>query len=142
MKKLSLILIAALVALSFMGCPTANTDLSWDILKPACFNSSQGNLTITYADAGTSAIGTVEFTFNASDTSWGAHPTDIEFGICSDTSWTSKWVDATLTVGGGYQTTTLGGANNNKVAGLVDGQTYVVTLLNDASTVKVKIDAK
>ena len=115
-----------------------------DLLEPGYIISSQGQFDIAYTETDV-ATGTVEFTFSDDNNKWGdAYKVEngiLEFGVCADTGWATKYTGATgLTVGGGFANCTQGAGDNNKATGLEAGKKYVITVQGTADTISVKID--
>lgn len=146
MKKIGIALkalaVLAAAGIGFAGCSTAD-DKPLDLLEPGYICSSQGNFEIAYTESDV-ATGTVEFTFSADNDAWGGSRVEngiLEFGVCTDTSWSTKYTGATaLTVGGGFANCTQGADDNNKATGLEAGKKYVITVQGTADTISVKID--
>lgn len=147
MKKIGIALkalaVLAAAGIGFAGCSTAD-DKPLDLLEPGYIISSQGQFDIAYTETDV-ATGTVEFTFSADNNEWGdAYKVEngiLEFGVCADTGWATKYTGATaLTVGGGFANCTQGADDNNKATGLEAGKKYVITVRGTADTISVKID--
>lgn len=139
-KILAALAVAVITVIGFTGCPKP-TDAPLDLIEPGWMCSSQGNFEISWAESDV-AIGTVEFTYQESGDNWGSPSGVVQFGICSDTSWTTKYTGANITDGADFVDCTLGANDNNRATGLVDGTTYLVTVKGTADTVSVKIAAK
>ncbi|BDC97444.1 hypothetical protein [Treponema saccharophilum] len=147
MKKIGIALkalaVLAAAGIGFAGCSTAD-DKPLDLLEPGWFCSSQGYLPIAYTETDV-ATGTVEFTFSADNDEWGdasrVENGILEFGVCTDKNWSTKYIGATdLTVGGGFANCKQGDGANNKATGLEAGKNYVITVRGTADTISVKID--
>ena len=147
MKKIGIALkalaVLAAAGIGFAGCSTAD-DKPLDLLEPGWFCSSQGNLPIAYTETDV-ATGTVEFTFSADNDEWSdasrVENGILEFGVCTDEDWSTKYIGATdLTVGGGFANCTQGDGVNNKATGLEAGKKYVITVQGTVDTISVKID--
>ena len=139
MKKIISILIVALVALAFMGCPTTFDDrdlvipvgdivgdFNGDGVEAANEGSGIYSVTITYSNkmnAWNNGNGTAQFKMRTVAGNWGA-PT---YGC-----------DTALTVGADFVScSTTGG--NIAVSGLVDGQNYKFIFNVTTTTVSIKV---
>ena len=147
MKKIGIALkalaVLAAAGIGFAGCSTAD-DKPLDLLEPGYICSSQGKFPIAYTETDV-ATGTVEFTFSADNDEWDdasrVENGILEFGVCTNEEWSTKYTGATgLTVGGGFANCTQGAKENNKATGLEAGKKYVITVQGTADTISVKID--
>ena len=105
-------------------------------MKFVCSNF--GNFPITFSGD----VATCEITYALANAAWGQKElAGIEFGVCSDTSWSQKYCGAEITALGKAATLKFGVDNNNKVdaekAKLAEGKTYVLTINSKDFTVTV-----
>lgn len=142
MKKISFVLIALLALVAFTGCPTAHKDAEWSILTPGyvigIFNSWSGQEIEWVKKAG---VATAQIEFTAANPNANENANN-PFGVCSDTSWTTKYTGAVIVCDGDWATLTQGAADNNTILGLTEGNKYIMYLESDASTIKVKVASK
>lgn len=150
MKKISFVLIALLALVAFTGCPTAHDDYDYatvpDIYIIGGFSADFTKMTPV---AGTTTQ-TFEFTFveaTMGKTQWGSDQVGRACFKCTDApAWGGaepvKAVD--ITVGNGYSTVGTGShsSGNAAISGLVDGNSYVITVDYGTTPYKVKCDAK
>ena len=136
MKKIIYTLLVAVLALSFMGCPTVYEDL-----KPQVDLSSyylRGNMNNWCNDAlsdgalTANADGTFSITYTAK-----AEPD--EFAIANG-GWSSKFCKGAEVVVDGDFVELAAGGDNAKVTGQVPGNNYKMTIQPLSNTVKVKVE--
>lgn len=128
MKKIISILIVALVALAFMGCPTTYDDLSWggpavgDVIGD--MNGDPG-LALTQSADDPTIYTTEEFTYANDMSAWGGKDGTVN---CKVRAVAGDWATAygsgsTPTIGGDYAS--LDGGNNITITGFEVGSKYV-----------------
>lgn len=136
MKKISILVIAMALLLCLTGCPTSHADYPVGIYPGYMMGSQDSINNQELVWNGSEA--TVEFTYSNSTEKWGSGDGSVQFGITSDTSWSTKWVGATLTANDVYETTANSGANN-RINDLEEGKNYRITV-KGGPVVRVKVD--
>ena len=135
MKKIIYTLLVALLAFSFMGCPSIHSDLDPLVdLKPFYLRGNMNNWcndalkdgALTANDDGTYSI-----TYTAK-----AEPD--EFAIANE-AWSTKFCGVEVVVGADF-VDLIPGAGNAKVTGQVPGNNYKMTIQPLSDTVKVKVE--
>ena len=136
MKKIIYTLLVAVLALSFMGCPSVYEDL-----KPQVDLSSfylRGNMNNWCNDALEDGALTAneDGTFSITYTAVAAGD---EFAIANE-GWSSKFCGKEVAVDGGFVKMEPGSNDNAKVTGQVPGNNYKMTIKPLSDTVEVKVE--
>lgn len=135
MKKIIYTLLVALMALSFMGCPSIHSDLDPLVdLKPFYLRGNMNNWcndALTDGALTANADGTFSITYTAK-----AEPD--EFAIANE-AWSTKFCGVEVAVGADF-VDLIPGAGNAKVTGQVPGNNYKMTIQPLSDTVKVKVE--
>lgn len=95
----------------------------------ASLNSNYGNYPITWTSSSSGFTATVTIPAATSNAWGGANTADIEFGVCNDISWSTKFTGAVLLVANKAYDLEKGADANNKISGVNPSEKAVVITL-------------
>ena len=147
MKKIIYTLLVAVLALSFMGCPTTYDDVEYDQFVPTV-QYIMGDMAGTPAAMTVNGlVATYTFTYDATMTAWGGSAGLINFKVAAvadaaGLDWPNAWSDAALTINGEAVFTESKNGGNNSCMGLVEGEEYTITVTSETTGVSIAITGK
>ena len=147
MKKIIYILLTAVLALSFMGCPTTYDDVEYDQYVPTV-QYIQGDMAGSAAAMEVNGlVATYTFTYDETMTAWGSSLGTITFKVAAveaggQLDWPNAWSDATLTLNGEAVFTESKNGGNNTCEGLTVGEDYTITVTSGLTGVSIAITGK
>ena len=147
MKKIIYTLLVAVLALSFMGCPTTYDDVEYDQFVPTV-QYIMGDMAGTPAAMKVNGlVATYTFTYDETMTAWGGSAGLINFKVAAvadaaGLDWPNAWSDAALTINGDPVFTESKNGGNNSCMGLVVGEEYTITVTSGTTGVTMAITGK
>ena len=147
MKKIIYTLLVAVLALSFMGCPTTYDDVEYDQFVPTV-QYIMGDMAGTPAVMKVNGlVATYTFTYDETMTAWGGSAGLINFKVAAvadaaGLDWPNAWSDAALTINGDPVFTESKNGGNNSCMGLVVGEEYTITVTSGTTGVTMAISGK
>ena len=149
MKKIIYTLLVAVLALSFMGCPSVYEDLKFEenVPTPAYI---QGDMTDNKAVAMEVDGGVATYTFKYSvkdHNAWGGEPGTVNFKVSPEKNgdnlnWDLAWSNAKLTLNGEAVVAKELNTSNISCSGLADGEEYTIKVTAAAKSVKIEMTGK
>ena len=144
MKKIIYTLLVAVLALSFMGCPTTYDDVEYDQFVPTV-QYIMGDMAGTPAAMKVNGlVATYTFTYDETMTAWGGSAGLINFKVAAvadaaGLDWPNAWSDAALTINGEAVFTESKNGGNNTCEGLTVGEEYTITVTSGTTGVSMAI---
>lgn len=144
MKKIIYTLLTAVLALSFMGCPTTYDDVKYDEFVPTV-QYIMGDIAVTPAAMEVNGrVATYTFTYEDTMTAWGGSNGAINFKVAANATaaaldWDNAWSDAKLTINGEAVFTESRNGGNNTCEGLTAGEEYTITVTSGVGGVSFAI---
>lgn len=149
MKKIIYTLLVAVMALSFMGCPTVYEDLKFEELVPTpayIMGDMAGEAKAMEVNGN---VATYTFKYSATERAWSSPVGTISFKVSAklgpdgkSLDWDNAWSDAVLTLNGEAVETEAKNKGNNTCEGLTDGEEYTITVTAGRKGVSIAISGK
>ena len=150
MKKIIYTLLVAVLAFSFMGCPSVYEDLKFEekVPTPAYIQGAMTPADTAVAMEVNGDVATYTFKYSAKDHSgWESEPGTVNFKVCPEIAggrlnWPLAWSNAKLTVNGEAVEVTEQNTGNISCSGLLDGEEYTIKVTAGAKSVKIEVTGK
>ena len=149
MKKIIYTLLVAVLAFSFMGCPSVYEDLKFEekVPTPAYI---QGDMTDNKAVAMEvdGDVATYTFKYSVKDhNAWNGEPGTVNFKVSPEKdgdglNWPLAWSNAKLTLNGEAVVVTEQNTSNISCSGLADGEEYTIKVTAGVKSVKIEVTGK
>lgn len=149
MKKIIYTLLVAVLALSFMGCPTVYDDLNFEelVATPAFIQGDMAGEAAAMTVNGN--VATYTFKYDETMTAWAGSNGKINFKVSAkkgpdgkSLDWDNAWSDAAITINGEPVFTESKNGGNNTCEGLSVGEEYTITVTSGRTGVTMAITGK
>ena len=148
MKKIIYTLLVAVLALSFMGCPSVYEDLKFEenVPTPAYIQGDFASKAVEMKVDG--GVATYTFKYSVKDhNAWNSEPGTVKFKVSPEIAgdslnWNLAWSNAKLTLNGEAVVVTEQNTSDISCSGLADGEEYTIKVTADVKSVKIEVTGK